>query len=63
MASYSRLNPEDITVSTDKVTANAWSDDTDTLSTFFTSLLMILIFFFLLCVVWFVIPFDIVSVN
>ena len=37
MASYSRLNPEDITVSTDKVAANAWTDDTDTLTTFFTS--------------------------
>ena len=37
MASYSRLNQEDITVSTDKVVSNAWSDDTDTLSTFFTS--------------------------
>ena len=37
MASYSRLNREDITVSTDKVVANAWSKDTDTLSTFFTS--------------------------
>jgi len=37
MASYSRLNPEDLSVSTDKVTSNAWSDDTDTLTTFFTS--------------------------
>ena len=37
MASYSRLNQEDITVSTDKVVSNAWSNDTDTLSTFFTS--------------------------
>ena len=37
MASFSRLNPEDLAISTDKVTANAWSDDTDTLTTFFTS--------------------------
>ena len=37
MASYSRLNREDITVSTDKVVSNAWSQDTDTLTTFFTS--------------------------
>jgi hypothetical protein len=37
MASYSRLNSDDTTVSTDKVVTNAWSADTDTLSTFFTS--------------------------
>ena len=37
MASFSRLNPEDIAVSTDKVTANAWSEDTNALTTFFTS--------------------------
>ena len=37
MASYSRLNQEDLTVSTDKVVTNAWSDDTNTLTTFFTS--------------------------
>ncbi len=37
MASYSRLNQEDTTVSTDKVVTNAWSDDTDILTTFFTS--------------------------
>lgn len=37
MASYSRLNQEDTTVSTDKVVTNTWSDDTDTLTTFFTS--------------------------
>ena len=37
MASYSRLNIEDTTVSTDKVVTNAWSADTDTLTTFFTS--------------------------
>jgi len=37
MASYSRLNQEDISVSTDKVTSNAWSEDTNKLTTFFTS--------------------------
>jgi hypothetical protein len=37
MASYSRLNSDDTTVSTDKVVTNAWSANTDTLSTFFTS--------------------------
>ncbi len=37
MASFSRLNPEDLVVSTDKVTANAWSNDTNILTTAFTS--------------------------
>ena len=37
MASYNRLNQEDITVSTDKVVTNAWSDDVNSLTTFFTS--------------------------
>lgn len=37
MSSYNRLNIEDTTVSTDKIVTNAWTDDTDTLSTFFTS--------------------------
>mgnify|MGYP003677435137 CR=1 FL=1 len=37
MGSYSRLNQEDTTVSTDKVVTNAWSGDTDILTTFFTS--------------------------
>ncbi len=37
MSSYSRLNQEDTTVSTDKVVTNAWSDDTNQLTTFFTS--------------------------
>lgn len=37
MSSYSRLNQEDITVSTDKIVTNAWSDDTNELTTFFTS--------------------------
>tara|TARA_R110001632_G_scaffold66018_1_gene156139 strand:- start:1221 stop:2249 length:1029 start_codon:yes stop_codon:yes gene_type:complete len=37
MGSYSRLNQEDTTVSTDKVVTNAWSGDTDILLTAFTS--------------------------
>ena len=37
MASFSRLNPEDLVVSTDKVTSNAWSNDTNILTTNFTS--------------------------
>lgn len=37
MASYSRLNPEDLVVSTDKVTTNAWDNKVDILETHFTS--------------------------
>tara|TARA_Y100001963_G_scaffold131676_1_gene189349 strand:+ start:172 stop:1206 length:1035 start_codon:yes stop_codon:yes gene_type:complete len=39
MSSYSRLNPEDLVVSTDKVTTDAWSNtaDTDILTTAITS--------------------------
>ena len=37
MASYNRLNPEDTTVSTDKVVSNTWSDDTNILENHFTS--------------------------
>ena len=37
MASYSRLNPEDLVVSTDKVVSNAWDNNVDELTTHFTS--------------------------
>ena len=37
MASYIRLNPEDSTVSTDKVVSNTWSDNTNILTNNFTS--------------------------
>ena len=37
MATYNRLNPEDTTVSTDKVVSNTWSDDTNILINNFTS--------------------------
>ena len=37
MASYSRLNPEDLVVSTDKVTTNAWDNNVNILTTNFTS--------------------------
>ena len=37
MASYSRLNPEDLVVSTDKVTSNAWDNNVNILTTHFTS--------------------------
>ena len=37
MASYSRLNPEDLVVSTDKVTSNAWDNNVNILETHFTS--------------------------
>ena len=37
MASYNRLNPEDISISTDKVVSNTWSGDTNTLTTHITA--------------------------
>jgi hypothetical protein len=37
MASYSRLNPEDLVVSTDKVVSNAWDNNVNKLTTHFTS--------------------------
>ena len=37
MASYNRLNPEDISISTDKVVSNTWSGDTNILTTHITS--------------------------
>ena len=37
MASYNRLNPEDISISTDKVVSNTWSGDTNTLITHITA--------------------------
>jgi hypothetical protein len=37
MATYNRLNPEDTTVSTDKVVSNTWSDNTNILQDNFTS--------------------------
>ncbi len=37
MASYSRLNPEDLVVSTDKVVSNAWDNNVNILTTNFTS--------------------------
>ncbi len=37
MATYNRLNTEDSVVSTDKVTINTWSDNTNILTTFFSS--------------------------
>ena len=37
MASYNRLNPDDLVVSTDKVVTNAWSNNTNILTTNFTS--------------------------
>ena len=37
MSSYSRLNQEDLVVSTDKVVSNTWSNDTNILTTNFTS--------------------------
>ncbi len=37
MASYSRLNPEDLVVSTDKVVSNAWDNNVNILTTHFTS--------------------------
>ena len=37
MASFNRYAQEDIAISTDKITTNSWIDDTNKLSTFFTS--------------------------
>jgi hypothetical protein len=37
MASYSRYASDDIAISTDKITTNTWSEDTNKLVTFFTS--------------------------
>ena len=37
MASYNRLNPEDISISTDKVVSNTWSGDTNVLKTHITA--------------------------
>ena len=37
MASFNRLNPEDIAVSTDKVVSNTWSGDTNMLTTMYTA--------------------------
>ena len=37
MASYNRLNPEDIAISTDKVVTNTWSGDTNMLTTMYTA--------------------------
>ena len=37
MASYSRYDASDIAISTDKITTNTWSEDTNKLTTFFTS--------------------------
>ena len=37
MGSFSRYAPDDIAISTDKITTNTWIDDTNKLTTFFTS--------------------------